>query len=439
MNKVCKFGGSSLASGEQFAKMKKIICADKSRNVVIVSAPGRRSATDSKITDLLFICRAHLKYGVSCKDIFDQIRDRYAKIIAECGLSNAVIDEIDKLSAQLNSKTDEDYLVSRGEYFCAKMTAEYLGYQFVDSSEWLYCGYDGKIDYEKSYAKLDEICKAKSRIVIPGFYGVLPDGSVKVFSRGGSDITGAVAAAAVNAEAYENWTDVSGILMANPKIVTNPKPIKRITFAELRELSYMGAEVIHEETVFPVRQKNIPLFIKNTNAPEDEGTLIMESFPDEEADNAPRFITGISGKKDYSIITVSKLRMTDDISFIRRTLEIAEKFGVGVEHVPSSIDSFSLVVSTATVKNKIHDLIAEINRVCVPDSITVTNDISLVAVVGRRMAWKPGVSGKLFAALGKSEINIRMIEQGSDEINIMIGVENKNFEKTIQVLYDSFA
>lgn len=438
MIKVCKFGGSSLASGEQFAKMKNIVSSDDSRRIVVVSAPGRRYKGDSKITDLLYICRAHLRYDVSCEDIFSEIEERYREIVKACGLSDNIENDLKEIRSCLNKKTDEDYIVSRGEYLCAKLVAEYLDYKFIDSTDWLFYNYDGKVDYERSYAALSELIITYPRAVLPGFYGSMPDGAVKVFSRGGSDITGAVAAAAVNADAYENWTDVSGIMMADPRIVSEPKPIERVTFSELRELSYMGADVLHEETVFPVRQKNIPLYIKNTNAPSAQGTLIMESFDDEKYDDAPHFITGISGKKDFSIITISKARMTDDISFIRKTLEITEKYGIAVEHIPSSIDSFSLVISTESAKNRLHEMISDISRICEPDSISVTNDISLVAVVGRRMAWKPGVSGKLFAALGKNDINIRMIEQGSDEINIMIGVENKNFEKTIRVLYDSF-
>lgn len=438
MIKVCKFGGSSLCSGAQFEKMKRIVSSDKSRGIVVVSAPGRRFPGDSKVTDLLYICRAHLKYDVSCDDIFTGIEERYREIIRQCGLSSEIEKDFEEIRSKLNKKTDEDYIVSRGEYLCAKLASEYLGYKFIDSAKWLFYGYDGKVDYEKSYAELAGIYARYQHIVLPGFYGSMPDGSIKVFSRGGSDITGAVAAAALCADAYENWTDVSGIMMADPRIVKNPRPIERVTFSELRELSYMGADVLHEETVFPVRQKNIPLYIRNTNDPEAQGTLIMESFTDEEKTKEPRFITGISGKRDFTIITVSKAKMTDDISFIRRTLEITEKYGVPVEHIPSSIDSFCLVVPSEAVKPRLHELVAEISRVCEPDSISVTADIALVAVVGRRMAWKPGVSGRLLSALGENDINIRMIEQGSDEINIMIGVENGNFEKTIRVLYDSF-
>ncbi len=435
MLKVCKFGGSSLASGESFEKVKKIIDADKSRMVVVVSAPGKRFKDDIKVTDLLYICHAHIKYSVPFTDIFEQIKERYRLIHKACGLTQDIEYEFDKIASSLNKKTSVDYIVSRGEYLNARLMAEYLGFTFVDSASWLIFNFNGKVDFERSYKNLSKIIEENPRVVIPGFYGVTPDGNIKTFSRGGSDITGAIAAAAINADMYENWTDVSGIMTADPRIVDNPRPIENVTFAELRELSYMGADVLHEETVFPVRQKSIPLYIKNTNDMNARGTLIMESFPDDEDKNS-HFITGISGKKNFSIITIAKSRMNDEIGYVRRTLEVFERFQVPIEHIPSSIDSFSVVVASSHVENCMHEIISALNDAVSPDSIKIDNEISLIAIVGRKLASNIGIAGKIFTALGENDINIKMIEQGADEINIIIGVSDRNFKKTIKVLYD---
>lgn len=442
MIKVCKFGGSSLASGKQFEKVKNIVKADSARSVIVVSAPGKRNSSDNKITDLLYLCHAHLKYGVSYESIFEMIEQRYLEIKESCGLSLDLQKEFDEIRSHMHKGMNIDYLASRGEYLNAKLMAEYLGYAFADAADWLFFGYDGKVDFEKTYAALAEIVAVNPQIVLPGFYGSLPDGSVKTLSRGGSDITGAIAAAAINADAYENWTDVSGILLADPRIVDNPKSIDRVTYAELRELSYMGAEVLHEETVFPVREKNIPLYIKNTNAPDDPGTLIGESFGDEQEDDVlcnSRFITGITGRKDYTVITIHKAGSSGAMGLMmRKALETVEKYGVSVEHIPSGIDSFSLVVASKSVEKCFHELLSDLNKACNPDSIKVTKNISLIAVVGRRMAFRPGISGRLFATLGNSDINIRLIEQSADEIIIIVGVQDEDFEKTIKVLYYSF-
>ncbi|MBQ7225981.1 MAG: aspartate kinase [Clostridia bacterium] len=435
MLKVLKFGGSSLASGETFEKVKKIVEADSSRAIVIVSAPGKRHSKDMKVTDLLYLCQAHIKYNANFDHLFEEIKSRYQAIYDYCGLKQDLNKEFEEIYPKLNKKTSVDYIVSRGEYLNAKLMAEYLGYTFVDSTEWLYFNFNGKVDFEKSYAALSAIIEKTNRVVIPGFYGVTPDGAVKTFSRGGSDITGAIAAAAVNADMYENWTDVSGIMTADPRIVDNPRPIENVTFAELRELSYMGAEVLHEETVFPVRQKNIPLYIKNTNDMNARGTLIMESF-DEEEDKKTHFITGISGKKNYSIITIAKNRMNDEIGYVRRALEVFERFSIPIEHIPSSIDSFSVVVASTHIENRMHELISALNATVAPDSINIANEISLIAIVGRKLQSNIGIAGKIFTALGENDINIRMIEQGADEINIIIGVDDASFKKTIKVLYD---
>ena len=435
MLKVLKFGGSSLASGETFEKVKNIVEADPSRSIVIVSAPGKRNSKDMKVTDLLYLCQAHIKYNANFDHIFEEIKGRYQAIYDYCGLKQDLNSEFDAIREKLNKKTSVDYIVSRGEYLNAKLMAEYLGYTFVDSTEWLYFNFNGKVDFEKSYAALSAIIEKTNKVVIPGFYGVTPDGAVKTFSRGGSDITGAIAAAAVNADMYENWTDVSGIMTADPRIVENPRPIENVTFAELRELSYMGAEVLHEETVFPVRQKSIPLYIKNTNDMNARGTLIMESF-DEETDAKTSFITGISGKKNFSIITIAKNRMNDEIGYVRRALEVFERFQVPIEHIPSSIDSFSVVVASSHIENRMHEIISALNEAVAPDSINIANEISLIAIVGRKLQSNIGIAGKIFTALGENDINIRMIEQGADEINIIIGVDDINFKKTIKVLYD---
>ena len=435
MLKVLKFGGSSLASGETFEKVKKIVEADSSRAIVIVSAPGKRHSKDMKVTDLLYLCQAHIKYNANFDHLFEEIKSRYQAIYDYCGLKQDLNKEFEEIYPKLNKKTSVDYIVSRGEYLNAKLMAEYLGYTFVDSTDWLHFNFNGKVDFEKSYAALSAIIEKTNKVVIPGFYGVTPDGAVKTFSRGGSDITGAIAAAAVNADMYENWTDVSGIMTADPRIVDNPRPIENVTFAELRELSYMGAEVLHEETVFPVRQKNIPLYIKNTNDMNARGTLIMESF-DEEEDAKTSFITGISGKKNYSIITIAKNRMNDEIGYVRRALEVFERFEVPIEHIPSSIDSFSVVVASAHIENRMHEIISALNQAVAPDSINIADEISLIAIVGRKLQSNIGIAGKIFTALGENDINIRMIEQGADEINIIIGVDDINFKKTIKVLYD---
>ena len=436
--KVVKFGGSSLASGAAFARVKEIVMADDERRVVVVSAPGKRSSDDNKVTDLLYICHAHLRYKVNFDDIWENIASRYREIAASCGLSDSIEGYLAEVRAGMTRRASVDDIVSRGEYLNARLMAEYLGYDFVDAAEWLAFKYDGGVDYEKTYSNLKALGRVHPRMVLPGFYGALPNGVIHTFSRGGSDVTGALAAAALGAESYENWTDVSGILMADPKIVDNPKTIERITFSELRELSYMGAEVLHEETVFPVRQANIPLYIKNTNDPQAKGTLVMESFSGENEEERSRFITGITGKKHYSIITVSKNRMAEDLSFIRRVLTITEKHRLTVEHMPSSVDSISLVIATADLEDCLHKLLSDIRAECAPDNIKVCDGVSLVAVVGRRMASTSGTSGKIFATLGSMGINIRMIVQSADEVNIIVGVMDQDFAPTIRTLYDSF-
>ena len=435
MLKVTKFGGSSMADAGQLRKVRDIVLADKERRVVIVSAAGKRFSGDHKLTDLLYLCYAHVQYGVPCDAIFEQITSRYIEIRDELGLDLDLETEFAQLKKRLDAKeVSQDELVSRGEYFSAKLMAAYLGFKFVDAADWIRFNMDGTVDKGYSYPALAQL--KSEAMVIPGFYGTMPDGRIRTFSRGGSDITGALAAAALDADVYENWTDVSGILMADPRIVENPQPIPEVTYDELRELSYAGAQVLHEGTIKPVREKGIPVNIRNTNAPEDVGTFIQEDF-DTEID-PERVITGITGKKDFSIITMFMRGMTSEVGVLRRLLSILERHNISVDFVPNGIDNVSLVMPTAKIQKKLYAILADIQQEVKPDRLEVLDNISVVAAVGHRMAFRPGVSGKIFAALGKAGINIRMINQGPDELNIIFGVDNKDFEQAIRVLYNSF-
>ena len=435
--KVVKFGGSSLATGECFDMVKNIVNADPARALVVVSAPGKRFANDIKVTDLLYLLRAHIKYNAPYDEILSKIKARYDEICEYCGIEKFLDDDFADFESKLSKKTGVDYIVSRGEYWCAQIMAKHLGYTFVDSAEWLVFNYNGKVNLEESYANLAKIAENVHRMVIPGFYGAMPDKSIKAFSRGGSDITGSIVAAGLNATAYENWTDVSGILAADPRIVDDPRRIDRITYIELRELSYMGADVLHEEAVFPVRNKGIPLYIKNTKDMTAPGTLVMESFDEDKDEEAIiRPITGISGKKDYSIVTIVKAGMREEPGCIRRVLEIFEDNGINIEQIPCSIDTFSFIVNGSSIKDKLHSIFTRIEQELSPDSIKVVNDISLIAVVGRNLSHNIGIAGKIFTALGENGINIRVISQGADEVNIIVGVDDVNFKKAIRVLHD---
>ena len=437
MLKVLKFGGSSMADTHQLEKVRSIVESDPGRRVVVVSAAGKRFKEDHKITDLLYLCHAHLQYGVSCDGIFDMVRSRYLEIRDQLGLSTPLEEEFDALRRRMDEGISADELVSRGEYFAARIMADYLGFDFLDSSLWLRFRMDSTVDEEASYGALRRA--AGRRVVIPGFYGVLPDGSIHTFSRGGSDITGALAAAALDADVYENWTDVSGFLMADPKIVPDPRPIERITYAELRELSYIGAQVLHEGTVSPVREKNIPLNIRNTNQPDHPGTMIRESFDESETERSSgSMITGIAGKKGFSVITLTKNGMSSEQGTVRRTLEILERYRINVEYIPSGIDSVSLVVETAKAAPSLYQALGDIEKEIKPDSLHVTDGMAVVAAVGRKMAFQPGSSGKIFGKLGENGINIRMITQGPEELNIIVGVDGSDFERAIRVLYNSF-
>ena len=436
MLKVTKFGGSSMADAGQYRKVRDIIFADPERRVVIVSAAGKRDSSDHKLTDLLYLCHAHTKYGVACDPIYDMITSRYIQIRDELGLQVDLETEFAELKKRLDAKqVSEDELASRGEYYSAKLMAAFLDFEFVDAADWIRFNMDGSVDKEFSYPALKKLGHGKG-IVIPGFYGAMPDGRIRTFSRGGSDITGALAAAALDADVYENWTDVSGILMADPRIVENPQPIPEVTYDELRELSYAGAQVLHEGTILPVREKGIPVNIRNTNAPNDQGTFIQEDFDTETDPN--RVITGITGKKDFSIITMFKRGMTTEVGVLKKVLAVLERHGISVDFVPNGIDNVSLVMRTEAVAPHLYAILAEIQQEVQPDSLEVLDQIAVIAAVGHRMAFRPGVSGKIFAALGEAGINIRMINQGPDELNIIFGVDNKDYTNAIRVLYDSF-
>ena len=436
MLKVTKFGGSSMADAVQYGKIKNIILSDPARKVVVVSAAGKRSKDDHKITDLLYLCHAHTQYGVDCNPIFERIAQRYMEIRNDLNLQVDLESDFAALKKRLDRKdVTQDELASRGEYFSAKLMAAYLGFRFVDATQWVKFKIDGSVDKEATYAALQSIDLGEG-IVTPGFYGLMPDGHIRTFTRGGSDITGALAAAALDADIYENWTDVSGILMADPRIVDNPQAIPEVTYEELRELSYSGAQVLHEGTILPVSEKNIPLNIRNTNEPDNPGTIIRESFDTNVDPN--RFITGVTGKKDFTIISISKRGMSNEVGVLWRILTILERHNISIDYCPNGIDNVSVVVSTASIAPCLYQVLAEIQEELKPSSLIVHDQIAVVAAVGRRMAFRPGISGRLFAALGEAGINIRMINQGPDEMNIILGVDNKDFAGAIRVVYDSF-
>ncbi|SJZ51729.1 aspartate kinase [Anaerorhabdus furcosa] len=433
---VSKFGGSSVASSEQFHKVKSIINQNPERKIVVTSASGKRYKGDNKITDLLYLIHAHLQYSVSFKDLFNSICNRFLKIQEELNLKTNILVDLEELELELTKRCPIDYLVSRGEYLTGILLSDFLGYKFVDAKDILLFNYDGTIDFEKTEMLVKEAVEQYGQIVVPGFYGAYPDGTIHVMKRGGSDITGSILARVINASVYENWTDVSGILMADPAIISHPKQIEKITYSELRELSYMGANVLHEDAIYPVKDLNIPILILNTNEPTFKGTMICETIPHDDSKN---IITGIAGKKDFTVITLYRHNASNEVGLLRKALEVFEKYRINVEHVPSGIDNFSIVVSSKMIERVLYDVVSELKQVTESENIKVTNNLSLLAIVGRNMAKHIGVSGQLFKTLGEHEINIRMIAQGSDEINIIVGVENEDFEKAIRVLYDTFA
>lgn len=436
MIKITKFGGSSVADAEHFKKIKGIIDADPARRFVVVSACGRRHKADTKVTDLLYLVDAHVNYHVSCVDLLADIGQRYFDIADELGLSYPIREEFAAFAERARSGgyTTEE-LVSRGEYFTARLMAEYLGLPFIDAADMVAFHHDGTLSMSRT-AKLVKQNAREGGFVMPGFYGATKEGKVKLLDRGGGDISGSILAQCLEADLYENWTDVSGFLSADPRIVPGAQPIPRITYEELRELSYMGASVLHEEAVFPVRDAGIPLVIKNTNAPEDPGTIISETA--KEGDTEP-IITGIAGKRDFLAINVSRDRTKSRIGFMRRALSVFERYGVSVEHMPTGVDQFAAVVQAADVKDSLYSLISDIQEEVEPLEIEVVEDLALIATVGRNLSGRAGISGHLFGKLGEAGVSVRMITQGCDEINIIIGVEERDFDLAIKTIYEAFS
>lgn len=434
MIKVVKFGGSSLASAEQFAKVGNIIRADKERKFVVPSAPGKRNDKDTKVTDMLYACYALAEQDEDFRVQLMKIKDRYDSIINGLNLKLSLEDEFRKIAEDFKAKAGKDYAASRGEYLNGLIMADYLGFEFVDPAEVIFFDENGEFDADKTNDVLSERLKGMESAVVPGFYGVGADGKIKTFSRGGSDITGSIVAKAVRASCYENWTDVSGFLLADPRIVENPMPIKTITYRELRELSYMGASVLHEEAVFPVRRAGIPINIRNTNAPEDAGTWIVEST----CHQSEYTITGIAGKKGFVSVNIEKDRMNSEVGFGRRVLSAFEDYGISFEHVPSGIDTMTVFVHQPEFEGKEQAVISAIHRYAEPDSVELESDLALIAVVGRGMKSTRGTAGRIFSALAHANINVRMIDQGSSELNIIIGVHNEDFENAIKAIYDIF-
>lgn len=438
MKKVVKFGGSSLASAEQFRKVGSIIRNDSSRRYVIPSAPGKRRPDDIKVTDLLYRCyrQAILEDDreEDFEDILAVIKERYYSIIQGLNLDLSLDNEFKIIRENFCKKVGRDYAASRGEYLNGIIMASYLGYTFIDAAEVIKFDENGEFEDELTNNILEERLKDMDGVVIPGFYGSMPDGKIKTFSRGGSDITGSIVARAVHADIYENWTDVSGFLIADPRIIPNAKSIDVITYRELRELSYMGASVLHEDAIFPVRREGIPINIRNTNKPEDKGTLIVEAT----CQKSRFVITGVAGKKDFASITVEKDMMNSQVGFCRRVLQVFEDNGVSIEHMPSGIDTMTIFVHQDEFQEKEQKVIAGIHRAVEPDFLELESDLALIAVVGRGMKSTRGTSGRIFSALSHANVNVKMIDQGSSELNIIIGVRNHDFEEAIKAIYDIF-
>ena len=434
MIKVVKFGGSSLASAEQFEKVGEIIRAEEARRYVVPSAPGKRNAKDTKVTDMLYACYDKAEAGEDFRVDLMKIKDRYDSIINGLHLTLSLDEEFKTISANFKAKAGRDYAASRGEYLNGIVMANYLGYEFIDAATVIFFAEDGSFDADKTQQilskKLDEVEKA----VIPGFYGAYEDGTVKTFSRGGSDITGSIVARACHASVYENWTVVSGCLVADPRVIKNPQPIRVLTYRELRELSYMGASVLHEDAVFPVRKAAIPINIRNTNDPTAEGTLIVESTCQK-----PEYtITGIAGKRGFIAVSIEKSMMNAEVGFCRKVLQAFEENGISIEHMPSGIDTMTVFVHQEEFEGKEQQVISAIRRLAAPDVIDLEADLALIAIVGRGMKSTKGTAGRIFSALAHAGINIKMIDQGSSELNIIIGVSNDDFEAATKSIYDIF-
>jgi aspartate kinase len=434
MIKVVKFGGSSLASAGQFAKVGDIIRSDESRKYVVPSAPGKRNSKDTKVTDMLYDCYAAAEAEEEFKPKLKKIKDRYDAIINGLNLKLSLEEEFRIIAENFAKKAGSDYAASRGEYLNGIIMAAYLGYDFIDAAEVVFFDENGEFDADKTDKVLSARLEKSEKAVIPGFYGAKEDGSVVTFSRGGSDITGSIVAKAAKADMYENWTDVSGFLIADPRIIKNPEVIKVITYRELRELSYMGATVLHEDAVFPVRKAGIPINIRNTNAPEDEGTLIVEST----CHQSKYTVTGIAGKKGFVAVNIDKDMMNSEVGFGRKVLQAFEQNGISFEHVPSGIDTMTVFVHQEEFEGKEQQVLSAIHRLAQPDTIDLEADLALIAVVGRGMRSTRGTAGRIFSALAHANVNVKMIDQGSSELNIIIGVANNDFETAIEAIYDIF-
>ena len=434
MKKIVKFGGSSLANAEQFQKVGEIIRSDESRRYVVPSAPGKRFDGDTKVTDLLYKCYNTAVEGEDFIPILQEIKGRYYEIIRGLNLDLSLEDEFAQIEGDFKAQAGTDYAASRGEFLNGKVMAAYLGYEFVDAADVIRFDKNGNLDAEKTDRLLSKKLAKCERAVIPGFYGAGEDGKVKTFSRGGSDVTGSLVAKAIKADLYENWTDVSGFLVTDPRIVKNPEVIESITYRELRELSYMGATVLHEDAIFPARKEGIPINIKNTNRPEDKGTFIVESTC-----KKPKFtITGIAGKKGFCSINIEKSMMNSEVGFGRKVLQVFEDQGISFEHVPSGIDTMTVYVHQDEFEEKEQQVIAGIHRAVQPDFVEMESDLALIAVVGRGMKSTRGTAGRIFSALAHANVNVKMIDQGSSELNIIIGVENRDFETAVKAIYDIF-
>ena len=434
MKKVVKFGGSSLANAEQFQKVGDIIRSDESRRYVVPSAPGKRFSADTKVTDLLYTCYGKAEAGEDFTDILTEIKGRFYEIIKGLNLDLSLEEEFRQIEADFKAHAGNEYAASRGEFLNGKVMAAYLGYEFIDSATVIRFDKNGNFDADKTDKPLSKRLQKCERAVIPGFYGGMEDGTVKTFSRGGSDVTGSLVAKAIHADIYENWTDVSGFLVTDPRIVDNPAVIETITYRELRELSYMGATVLHEDAIFPVRKEGIPINIRNTNRPEDKGTFIVESTC-----RKPKYvITGIAGKKGFCSINIEKSMMNSEIGFGRKILQVFEDQGISFEHVPSGIDTMTVYVHQDEFEEKEQQVIAGIHRAVQPDFVEMESDLALIAVVGRGMKSQRGTAGRVFSALAHAHVNVKMIDQGSSELNIIIGVENRDFETAVKAIYDIF-
>ena len=434
MKKIVKFGGSSLASAEQFKKVGDIIRADKSRRYVVPSAPGKRFSGDTKVTDMLYTCYNAAIREKKFTNQLEEIKARYDEIIEGLGLDLSLEDEFSTIRENFGKKVGRDYAASRGEYLNGIIMANYLGFEFIDAAEVILFDEEGRFDGEKTNEVLSKRLETVENAVIPGFYGAMPDGTIKTFSRGGSDLTGSIVAKAAKVDMYENWTDVSGFMIADPRIISNPKSIEAITYKELRELSYMGSTVLHEDAIFPIRKEGIPINIRNTNAPDDKGTLIVEATC-----RHPKYtITGIAGKQGFASITIEKAMMNSEVGFCRKVLQVFEDNGISIEHMPSGIDTMTVFVHQSEFEEKEQAVLSGIHQAVQPDSLELESDLALIAIVGRGMRAKRGTSGRVFSALAHAHVNVKMIDQGSSELNIVVGVRNHDFENAIRALYDIF-